>query len=394
MAEKTKLKVMSASGLDRPKTPSEAARVCQILYSGLGGHGSVAFSLIDADANGEWQPVMGFFGIEPLLPAYAQACVAGGIPFEYFPACSGKSWRAWPRIFRWLRRCRPQAIVLHSVTALLPCFIYARLRGAPLVVVEHQSNGLKTRFDWLFSYLSMVLAGSVVVLTPAYAVELRKRLGLFYRARKVRIIPNGIDTARFAPASRPVKEHGVTRLGMAARFTSSKRQDMLVEMMAVLREREPSFGWRLSLAGDGDVWEKIRRTVLADGLEACVSLPGQLDEAELIEWYKSLDIYLHASKGETLSTAILQAMASGLPIVASDVPGIRSLVGGESACGILVADQSPEGFADAVLRLVEEPATATNFAENSRRIAVSSYGHERMFSEYNRLIASLDDRNP
>jgi glycosyltransferase involved in cell wall biosynthesis len=361
-------------------------KVAQIIYSGMGGHGSVAFSLVHADLTRKWQAVVGFFGVEPLLPAYAQTCEAQGIPFQYFPACSGKSWRAWPSIFLWLRYCGPQAIILHSVTALLPCVIYARWRRVPLVLVEHQPNALKTHIEWVFSYLSMLLASWIVVLTPAYDMELRERLGLFYRRAKVRVIANGIDTARFAPSCRPVKQQRVARLGMAARFTSSKRQDVLVEMMAVLRRREPGLGWRLSLAGDGDGREGIKRKVLASDLGACVSLLGPLNEDELIDWYKTLDVYLHASDGETLSTAMLQAMASGLPIVASDVPGIRSLVAGKSTCGSLVADQSPEGFADAVLRLVKEPEIARNFREESRRIAVNSYDHARMFMEYSRLV--------
>jgi glycosyltransferase involved in cell wall biosynthesis len=365
-----------------PKMP----KVVQIIYSGMGGHGSVAFSLIDADSNGEWNPIMGFFGIEPLSPAYAAICRSRGISYEYFGAHSGKSWRAWPRIFCWLTDTRPEAIVLHSVTALLPCKLYAYLRKAPLIVVEHQANALKRPSEWMFSRLAMLLADRVVVLTPAYNQELKDRLGLFYRAGKVCIIPNGIDLSRFSPHVHSVNRGGSVRLGMAARFTSIKRQDVLIDMMVELRSREPGIEWHLSLAGDGEGWESIDRKVRAKGLEAYVSLPGQLGEDRLIEWYREIDFYLHASEGETLSTALLQAMASALPIVASDVPGIRSLVSGETNCGVLVERQSPQGFAESVIRLIEEPKAAANLGKAGRELIEKHYSHNYMFTNYKSLL--------
>jgi glycosyltransferase involved in cell wall biosynthesis len=350
----------------------------------LGGHGSVAFSLIDADSNAEWQPLMGFFGVEPLSPAYAERCQAREIFYEYFAALPGKSWRAWPRIFRWLTGSRPEAIVLHSVTALLPCKVYARIEKVPLIVVEHQANALKRPSEWLFSLLAMLLADQVVVLTPAYDRELKERLSLFYRASKVSIIPNGVDKLRFRPRDR--SQGRTARLGMAARFTGIKRQDVLIDMMAELRRREPGIEWRLSLAGDGEGWENIHRKARAKALDNCVNLPGQLDEDRLIEWYQEIDFYLHASEGETLSTALLQAMACALPIVASDVPGIRSLVSGETNCGVLVENQSPAGFAEAVIRLVKEPKAAAELGDAGRQLIEKYYSQNHMFAKYQALL--------
>lgn len=350
----------------------------------------MAFSVIDGDASAEWQPLMGFVGIEPLNPDYTARCQARGIPYEYFAVLPGKSWRAWARIFRWLSDCRPEAIVLHGPSTLLACRIYAYGRRVPIVVVEHQSNALKRRTEWVFSCLAMFLADRVVVLTPAYDLELKQRLGLFYRGGKVRIIPNGIDTSRFAPSASSVNRGRSVRLGMAARFTSTKRQDLLIDMLAELRRLEPGIDWRLSLAGDGTAWENVNRTIRAKGLDACVSMPGQLDEDQLIDWYHSIDIYLHASEGETLSTSLLQAMACALPIVASDVPGIKNLLSGKTICGVLVEGQSAEGFASAVTKLVKEPEVAAALGEAGRQLVKRSYSHDQMFAKYRALLTQAD----
>ena len=360
--------------------------MAQILYSGMGGHGSVAFSLIDADSNANWQPLMGFFGIEPLSPAYAEKCRRRGIPFEYFPALPGKSWRAWPQIFRWLAAARPDEIILHSVTALLPCLLFARKGKTRVVVVEHQPNALKSPSEWVFSRAAMLLADRVIVLTHDYDQEMRKRLGLFYRAKKVQIIPNGIDTSRFGSINHSPNQSGSIRLGMAARFTGTKRQDVLVEMFEELRRREPQIDWRLSLAGDGVNREHIKRITQAKGLSEYVNFPGRLNEEALIEWYNALNIYLHASEGETLSTSLLQAMASALPIVASNVSGISNLVSGVTTCGVLVEGQSSHGFADSVIRLIKEPNFAAALGASARRLVEQSYGHNQMFAMYMSLF--------
>ena len=364
----------------------ESMRVAQLLYSGLGGHGSVAFSLLDADKNQEWQSLMGFLGIESLLPAYAESCQKRGIDYQYFPAVSGKPWRVWPRISRWLNCCRPEAIVLHSITALLPCFWYTRRLDITLVVVEHQCNALKRPVEWVFSYLAMLLADRVIVLTPMYQDELKETLGVFYRADKVHLIPNGIDTTRFTPSDNPVIPNRTVRLGMAARFTTMKRQDVLVGMLLELRRCMPEIDWQLSLAGGGEGWEGIRQMIQAQGLEKCISLPGQLDEPELIKWYQIQDIYLHASMGETLSTSLLQAMATRIPIVASDVPGIRNLLGSQSICGVLVAAHSPVGFANEVIKLRKNSSYAEEIAKTGRQLAIAAYSQNEMFSGYMKLL--------
>lgn len=370
-------------------------RVAQLLYSGLGGHGSVAFSLLNADKGTQWQPLMGFLGIEPLSPAYAEECKKTGVPHKYFPAVPGKPWRSWPGILRWLIRTRPAAIILHSVTALLPCWCYARSHRVPLIVVEHQSNALKKRSEWTISRLSMLFADRVVLLTPAYRQELQEKLGIFFRGSKVRVVSNGIDISRYVPiAKQPAGLGATVQMGMATRFIATKRLDVLIEMMAQLRRQAPAIDWRLSLAGNGETWEGVHAMALDAGLEECISLPGHLGEDELIRWFQSIDIYLHASDGETLSTSLLQAMAMGLPIVASDVSGVDNLLGGETSCGVLIEDSTPEGFAGAVQHLVNTPSLAKQLAQAARQQAVTTYSQDAMFAGYARLLGEACQNSP
>ncbi|MCP4451388.1 MAG: glycosyltransferase family 4 protein, partial [Planctomycetes bacterium] len=171
----------------------------------------------------------------------------------------GRAWRSWSNVFKQLTRIRPDAIILHSVKTILPCWLYARRRGIRLIAVEHQSNALKERSEWVVSRLLMILAAEVVVLTPDYQQELEYRLGTTFRTAKTHTIPNGIDVSLFSPRSEArLGRRGIVVIGMAARFSSKKRQGALVEALNILRSSHSQIDWRLSLAGDGETLGDIR----------------------------------------------------------------------------------------------------------------------------------------
>lgn len=366
--------------------------VTQILYSGLGGHGGVAFALTAGDSHGQWRPSMGFLGIEPLLPDYAALCKAEGFPFRYFPATPRKPWRSWGPLYDWLAESRPDAILLHSVSAVIPCAIHARRRGIPLVVVEHQQNALKTRGEWLASGAAMLLADRVVVLTQDYADALKAGLGKLFLEKKVTVIGNGVDTHLFTPGDH--RSEGTARLGMAARFSASKRFDHLIDMMLVLGRKAPHVRWQLSLAGSGDRHEEVRREIEKSGLEGKVVLEGMLANRHLADWYRSLDLYVHATDGETLSLSILQAMASHVPVITSDAPGMGGLFDSDECLGILVPQPSGPAFADAVLKARENPDWLQAMAANALARVRGRHSLQAMFSNYASLLEVLKKAKP
>lgn len=368
-----------------------AMKVAQILFSGLGGHGAVAFALQAAEqsARGDcgWRHQMIFLGTEPLLPEYSALCAARGVEHLYVPATAGRPWRSWAGLLAALTRLSPDAIVLHSVKTILPVRLHASLRGTPLIAVEHQANALKTRAEWLASRALMRFADRVVVLTPDYRDALAAGLGRAYRPGKVSLIPNGVDTAVYAPAAspRPGGRRPV-RLGMAARFAANKRHEALLAALRMLLDRDGPGSWTLSLAGDGDTRPAVMAEARRLHLGEAVSFPGFLGAEALPSWFGGLDIYVHASDGETLSTSLLQAMACGLPIAGSDVPGISDLLALRGGCGVVAASQDGPGFAAALDRYLEEPELALALGGKARALAVEVYSQDAMYRAYRALL--------
>lgn len=365
-------------------------KVAQILYSGVGGHGSVVFSLVAGDGQKRWSNVLGFLGIEPLLPEYRSRCEQAGLPYRYFPARAGRPWSQWRAIRGWLAAERPDAIINHSATAFVPCVLHAAARRTLLVHVEHTPIATKSRQEWLASRLAMLTADRVVMLTPDYERLSRKRLGRWMPRDKVTIIPNGIDLDRFAPTVPRPGAGPKLRVGMAARFSNAKRQDLLVEVVRTLQRDDPRVEWQLTLAGEGEERERVE--ALAQLTPAHVDFAGLLDEDGLIKWFQSLDIYAHASDGETLSTSILQAMACQLPIVASDVEGIRNLLAPNK--GVLAPNEDIGRWRDAILAFYSRPDQAARTAEAARAVMLERYSAAVMHRRYHQLLRELSFSRP
>ena len=374
---------MSALTKSKTRQRAQRAKVAQFLYSGLGGHASVAFSLIEGDSEGRWSNLLGFLGIERLLPDYRKRSESAGIPFATFAVREGRPWATWRPVYRWLKQVQPDAIICHGGPALPPALLYARHRRLPVLAVEHTSIPARRGVEMLYTRLAMYLADAVIMVTQELANGLRAKLGRAYRNGKVAIIPSGINTDRFHPPSVGRTREQRMRIGMAGRLTAVKHHDHLISVISELQQLRSDLHWTLSIAGDGE--QRQRLETLADRLApASVEFTGTLDEEALASWYRGLDIYVHASKSEALSTAILQAMASQLPVVASDVPGIAALL--PPVAGILLKNGDTRAWAEAIAGLIDSKEHMAALGRNARDLCVRDFGHRQMHQAYDDLI--------
>ena len=256
-----------------------------------------------------------------------------------------------------------------------------------MVVVEHQSVALRRRRDWALTAISMAVADRIVMLSPAFAAGVQGRIGPLYRKRKVALIPNGVDTALFTPG--PLGPTDPFRIGMAARFIRSKRHDLLIKVLTRLRTEFPDGDWILSFAGAGEELDRLQRETPAAVAQSII-FEGVLDEQQLAEWYRSLRVYALATDGETFNTSVLQAMASGLPVLASDVTGLKNQV--STDFGVLLPNEA-QSWVNAFHDLSADLARATAMGTNARRHCLAAYSAENMFRNYDRLIDEIRSPN-
>jgi len=359
-------------------------KIAQICFSGLGGHSSVVFSLISADKPKEHKWSIGFIGNEPLSHHNKSQCHKYSIDYAYFILKKKSRLTSWFKLFLWLKKSKPKFVICHSISMIFPCFLYALINSAKLVSVEHTPNSQKRLIEWIFSFLSMLLSSKVVILTPKYLHEIKNSYKLLFIPSKFILVPNGIDEDLFKKNTGNQLNFNQSKeiiLGMAARFSAQKKQDLLIKVLSYLNSHQSKYAFKLSLAGDGTTLKDC--SLLAEQLQinSMISFKGFLAETELIDWFHEIDIYLHASDGETLSTSILQAMSCGLPIIGSDIPGISNLLHQERSFGITTKN-NVQDFAESIIEIINSPKKMNEIAENARLKVVSEYSNIKMLESY------------
>ena len=204
---------------------------------------------------------------------------------------------------------------------------------------------------------------------------------------KIRLIRNGIDLARFTPAGlRPCS--GVHRILFAGRLDPVKRPLILVDIARALLALRKNPDFRFVVAGDGPEGALLRRRLRRAGIDSLFELPGQV--FDLAPFLADADLLIVPSKNEGIPLVILEALASGRPVVASDVGAIREVL--DPTTGILIGRQEGEvgAFAEAVRKLLDQPHLRAEMGSNGRRKVEAEYDRSKTRPAYRELFERSD----
>jgi glycogen synthase len=256
--------------------------------------------------------------------------------------------------------------------AVLPVARIAAARHrCPLVVTVHCSvrhtvrNGsvrgvVLRRFGGAIERRTLAAADAVIVLTPSAARRLRED-GV--PADRVHVIPSGFAPALFEHGGRedpdPFPELPRPRVAYVGRLAPQKNVDVLVEAF----DRCPDAA-SLVVVGDGPCRAALQRRARSSRGE--VRFTGFVEHARIPGVLRHVDVLVLPSAYEELGSVLVEAMATGLPVVASEVGGIPDLVR-DGRNGLLVPPGSPAAFADAIGRLLTDPRTAARIGAEARR---------------------------
>lgn len=221
----------------------------------------------------------------------------------------------------------------------------------------HRLTGWLIRFLWR-------RAGAVVPNSEGLAALARA----FEPKLDFPIIPNGADTDLFSPRSGE-RTPGPVRLFFHGRVVYQKGLDAL---LAALGQLAPDLPWELHIAGDGPQRPELEAQAAALGIADRVIFRGWMRRPELSRVLRDMDLYVFPSRDEGMPNAVLEAMASGLPVVATRIAGSEELVVPE-VTGLLAAPGSLEELAGAIGRLIQD---------QDAREAMGRAGRERVLREY------------
>jgi glycosyltransferase involved in cell wall biosynthesis len=183
--------------------------------------------------------------------------------------------------------------------------------------------------------------------------------------KQITVIPNGVDLDEFKPVSSP-SGNPFTIL-VVSRLIRRKGIEYLLDAVRLLRERSTQ-PVQLLIAGDGLFREGLKRRVKENNLENIVTFLGSIPHEKLPAIYQQADLFCLPSLAEGMANVILEALASGLPIIATKTSGSLELVHPE-VNGLLVQKADPADLMEKILILLNDPLKRRDFGQKSREMA-------------------------
>ena len=307
----------------------------------------------------------------------------------------GFYWRLW----RLLRSLQPNIVHTRNI-GTLECALIARLAGVKLLVHgEHgrdslDLHGTNIKYIWLRRFMQSIVKQFITV-----SKDLRSWLvdSVNIPADKVAQIYNGVDENRFSPARAGRMRdtlraeqgwQGCFVLGTVGQMRAEKDTLNLVRAFIILIEQHPHLrdDARLVLVGDGPLRLEVEQLLAQHNLQSLCWLCGEIDDIPAV--LGMLDLFVLPSKAEGIANTILEAMASGLPILATDVGGNGELVQVGNT-GMLVPAEDAQALADGMCFYIEHQDQAKLHGQHGRARIEAEFSLAKMVQRYQSVYDQL-----
>jgi glycosyltransferase involved in cell wall biosynthesis len=301
------------------------------------------------------------------------------------------------KLYRLMRRERPDIVHTHLAKAGFIGRIAARLAGVPVVL--HSSHGLifhgyfsprKTRVFLMMERLGGRLSTRIVTSSD----RLREEIANFGIAKKERIevIPYGFELDAFASQPRGMGQfrrslnvpQGSKLIGTIGRLVPIKNIPLLLDAVLIARQRNEEI--YLVIVGGGELRAELETRVKDMGLSEAVFFAGW--QPDLLNVYADLDAVVLSSDNEGTPVVLIEAMAAGCPVVATNVGGVPDIIT-DGETGRIVPPRDPEALARALLALFREAEKTNRMAVLARQRVLERHQSGRIVANVDRLYREL-----
>jgi sugar transferase (PEP-CTERM/EpsH1 system associated) len=299
---------------------------------------------------------------------------------EYFDLAKkpGQDLGMFLRLNRLLVSLKPDIFHTRN-TATIECQVIAWWRRIPLRIHgEHgwdvnDLGGSNLRYRKLRRVLKPFIH-QYIALSSEAVIYLQSHIKI--SNSKIQHICNGVDYSKFSPNAAPVKSSFV--VGCVGRLEAVKNHQLLVKAFALVKINTDK-NIKLHLIGDGSLATAIKQQCKENNIEDDVWMPGNREDVDTL--MKSFDVFILPSLAEGISNTILEAMAVGLPVIATKVGGNPDLIENNKT-GFLVNPDDPKEMADKITCYINNAATLKTHGENSRTRVEQTFSLEVMTQKY------------
>lgn len=302
------------------------------------------------------------------------------------------NWRFLLALYRLIRRERVDLVQSHLLGSNVYCALAGWLARVPVVATFHGSVdiGEQERFKRLKFAVIKRGGRAVIAVTDSLRDDLLERTQL--ESAHISVIYNGIDTARFrlAKSDRLRRQFGwpgtALVIGSLGNIRPPKAYDILLQTAAKLAQKSDGYRFLIAGQGKGQLYDDLLAMRRELGLEEVVKFLGFLDDPA--EFLANLDLFLSSSRSEGLPLSAIQAMVSGVPLVATRVGGYTGLID-DRVTGWLVEPGNPQALADAIESVASDARLRARLAENARHYAIKTFDISVMLGSYQGLYEKL-----
>jgi len=342
--------------------------------------------------------------LSEVVPGFARRIKRNDVEFVSLHKPPGHGAKLYPQLFRLFRELRP-AIVHTRNLAALECQVPAALAGVPVRIHgEHgrdvgDLDGTRVRYQWMRrAYRPFV--HHFVALSRDLADYLEAKVKV--PADRIAQVYNGVDIDRFhpVPAGRaaisgcPFTDPGLFIAGTVGRMQTVKAQTLLAQAFVRALQIEPALRDRLRLVmvGEGPLRAQAQAILAAADVGNLAWLPGE--RSDVPDVMRGLDCFVLPSLAEGISNTILECMASGSPVLATDVGGNAELVVA-GATGCIVPAGDVEALATGLVRMAADPARSAAMGRAGRARVEQNFSLPAMVGAYQDLYDRLlAERSP
>ncbi len=291
---------------------------------------------------------------------------------------------AWPKVRAVARRVKPDFVHGHYITsngfwaavcARRPLVLTAW--GSDILVTPHRSAWLRGLTAWVLRQADLITADSQDTLDEIRSYQPRAAL---------HEILWGADTARFAPpAQRTIDPLHIVSLRA---WEPNYNIDVLLEACALVAAHRPEAAWHLHLLGGGNLEAPLRKQAQCLGLQDHVSFLGRQDDAGMVRVMQRCAVSVSVPTSDATSVSVLESMACGMAVVASDLPANRQWIGPQG--GRLVPTRDVQALVDALVACLDDAAAVQSQGVHNRQQALARASRQgqmdTMFALYQDLL--------
>ncbi len=275
--------------------------------------------------------------------------------------------------------------LIHAQVTFPAGYVAMRLAdrlGVPYIITEHSGPFPLPEFEKQVIVSPLITeplksANMIVAVSSHLKQEIRAKTGL-----EALVIPNPVNTDFYFPGTN-TRPDGPFRLFVLSAISTNKGASDLLQALKLLKTRVQD--WHLFWGGDGPLRAWAQKMAEEDGLKDHITWLGRLDPAQAREQYQLCDCFVMPSRVESFSLVLIEALACGKPVVATNCGGPRDIV--NDLCGRLVPKQNPAALAEALVKMSSSYSRYS--AQAIRDHCVRNFGHAGVTARIGDLYCSV-----